>query len=114
MTVGQLLDSISSQELTEWMALASIEPFGEEREDWRAASIAAAVANAFQTHDTGPRKISDFLLRFEDAGEGAEGEDIGEADVKPEPPPDETWKRHLAMVEMLNAAYGGEDKRKKP
>lgn len=97
MTVAELLQRISSRELTEWMALAEIEPFGEERADWRAAMIAATFANTLRG-EREPYPVSDFLLDFEDK---AERED------------DETWKAHLAMVEMLNVALGGEDKRQR-
>lgn len=44
-TVEQLLDEISSKELTQWFAYFSIEPFDEQRGDIRSAIIAATVAN---------------------------------------------------------------------
>jgi hypothetical protein len=40
-----LLASIDSQELSEWMAFARIEPIGSLREDLRAGTIAAVTAN---------------------------------------------------------------------
>jgi len=46
MTVGELLQKISSRELSEWMAFFSLEPWGTEVEDWRAGLIAATIANA--------------------------------------------------------------------
>jgi len=45
MTVRQLENNLSSQELSEWMAYYSIEPFGPAREDYRAGLIAATTAN---------------------------------------------------------------------
>lgn len=95
MTVAELQSRISSREISEWMALAAIEPLGEEREDYRAALIAATFANSMRG-EREPYKIEDFLLSFE-----REDEQVDE----------ETWKAHLAMVEMLNIAMGGEDKR---
>ncbi len=44
-TVRELLERISSEELTEWMAFYSIEPWGCEAKDERAGIIAAAVVN---------------------------------------------------------------------
>lgn len=40
-----MLDRMSSHELTEWMAYASIEPFGEDRADLRAGMISSVIAN---------------------------------------------------------------------
>ena len=45
MTVRQLENSMSARELSEWMAYYAIEPFGEQRDDYRAGLIAATVAN---------------------------------------------------------------------
>lgn len=44
-TVEQLLDEISSKELTQWFAYYSIEPFDDQRGDIRSAIVAATVAN---------------------------------------------------------------------
>lgn len=52
MTVQQLLASVSSGELTEWMAFDSIEPFGDPREDLRTGILAAAAVN----HSMSPPK----------------------------------------------------------
>lgn len=45
MTVGELLDRISSRELSEWMVYAQLEPFGEARADLRAGIVASTMAN---------------------------------------------------------------------
>lgn len=60
--MSELLQRISSKELTEWMAFYSIEPFGEVRADMRAALIAHTVAAG-----AGAKKIKleDFMLKFE-------------------------------------------------
>lgn len=49
-----------------WEALAGIDPFGEERDDWRAAHLASTIANfAGKTlRDTVP--TGDFLMRFKE------------------------------------------------
>jgi hypothetical protein len=66
-TVRQLLSQIDSYELTEWFAYYSIEPFGEERADLRAATMACTVANAAggRGKNKPPFTVKDFLLDFE-------------------------------------------------
>jgi len=67
MTVNQLLSQISSRELSEWAAYYSIEPFGERREDLRAAMMACTIANAAggRGKNKPAFKLKDFLLNFE-------------------------------------------------
>jgi len=63
MTVRQLENSLSSQELSEWMAYYSIEPFGPAREDYRAGLIAATTANC-----AGSKKVlqpTDFISIYQ-------------------------------------------------
>jgi len=50
---------MSSRELSEWKAYEEVEPFGERRADYRAASIGHVVAMAHGAKDT---KLEDFLL----------------------------------------------------
>lgn len=45
MTVQELLARISSQELSEWMAYYSLEPWGTETDDLRAGIVASTIAN---------------------------------------------------------------------
>lgn len=56
--------TMSSHEFTEWMAFAQLEPFGEERADFRAALIAMIVANANRDpkRKQAPYTIDDFML----------------------------------------------------
>ena len=46
MTVGQLLASMDSSELAEWMAFDRLEPIGIEREDYNMARLTAAIINS--------------------------------------------------------------------
>ena len=81
-------------ELVDWVAFSRIEPFGEERDDWRAALVASVIAevNRGRTKRRRPFEPKDFLLKFEARQR-------------------QTWQSQLQFVEMLNAAFGGEDKR---
>ena len=61
MTVRQLLDSISSSELSEWMAFDAIEPFGEPRADLRAGLVCASVVNHSMAPPKEPARPLDFM-----------------------------------------------------
>ena len=55
--------------MSEWIAYARTNPFGEERADLRAAIIASSITNAIIASVGGERsdmtKIDDFMLNFE-------------------------------------------------
>lgn len=84
--------------IAEWSQYYQLEPFGEERADLRAALVACLVANANRDLEKHPEpfEITDFLLKFDD---------------EPEEPKKQTWQEQLAIVEMLNIAFGGKDLR---
>jgi hypothetical protein len=56
---------MSSHELSEWMAFFRLEPFGEERQDLRAAIVAQTIANVNRGAGRPPYKLSDFILEFD-------------------------------------------------
>lgn len=60
--MGQLLETISSAELTEWLAYDQIEPFGPQREDLRTGLICSTVANHSMSPPKKPVRASDFML----------------------------------------------------
>jgi hypothetical protein len=64
---------MSTAELLEEVEYAARNPWGEDRDDWRAASIVSAVANAFRGKDSPAIKPSECLLRFEEPKKGAKG-----------------------------------------
>jgi hypothetical protein len=47
------------------MAFYRLEPFGEERQDLRAAIIAQTIANVNRGAGRPPYKLSDFILEFD-------------------------------------------------
>ena len=62
--VDGLLSSISSRQLTEWMALEMVEPWGEWRMDWRLAQLMAMIANLFARREGDrPWEPVDFMPR---------------------------------------------------
>lgn len=58
---------MSSQELSEWMAFYSLEPWGTEVEDLRAAIIASTIANANRDpkKQRKPYKPRDFMPQWD-------------------------------------------------
>lgn len=76
MTRHELLGRMSSQELTDWMVYAQVEPFGDERADLRAALVASVIANVNRDPKKKPKPfdIADFML-FRDKAE-ATREDV--------------------------------------
>lgn len=62
MTVRQLLDSLDSRELAEWLAYSKhIEPIGEIRSDLRAGIVASTLANVNRGKNRQPYKPVDFM-----------------------------------------------------
>ena len=83
------------------MAFAELEPFGALRDNIHAGIVAATVANANRDTKRRPEPFSpqDFLI------EDIEDIDDGDDAVK------QNWESQLAIVEMLNTAFGGTDRR---
>lgn len=87
MPVGELLERVSSRELTEWQAYEQIAgPLGPARGDVQSAIVAATVANANRGKGK-PATPADF---------------IPEWDRKPQ-----TVEEQLRLVYAMNAALGG-------
>ncbi|MFD3352733.1 phage tail assembly protein T [Streptomyces fradiae] len=94
MTVAELLERISSAELTEWMAYEQITgPLGPERLDVLHSILAATVSNAARAK--GRKAVpKDFMPQW-DQGSGRAGD----------------WQQMLATVTTLNVRLGGTDQR---
>lgn len=67
--VDRMLRSMSSLQISKWQVYDELEPFGEERNDWRFASICQALWNIARNVRTNPNgwPLGDFLVRFGDA-----------------------------------------------
>lgn len=89
--MAELLERISSRELTEWMQFAKVEPFGSEASYIGHAITAQTVANVNRKKGSKPFKLRDFMPQFE-----REEQSVGQM---------------VQMAEMLTAVMGGEDKR---
>jgi hypothetical protein len=67
MTVQQLLDNVSSSEITEWIAFMEMELFDQVRSDYRMAVNTAVLANVNRTDKK--QKVfepKDFMPNFEE------------------------------------------------
>ena len=75
--------------MDEWLAYTQIEPWGEERADWRAALIACMLANIHrdEKRKTEPYEISDFMPDFS-----------GEAKTAKEQTPEEMYTAFKALT----------------
>lgn len=97
-TVDQLLNEISSRELTEWLAYNEIEPIGEGRADLRAGIIASTMAEIHRDPKKRqkPFEAAEFMPDFDRAGAADD---------------EQTPEQQLTIVEMINMAFGGKDLR---
>jgi len=55
---------MSSADIAEAMAFERLEPFGEYRDDMRAALIASTIANCNRSPKSKPFSLADFMLDF--------------------------------------------------
>jgi hypothetical protein len=70
---------MSSYDIAEAIAFERIEPFGEYREDLRAALIASTIANCNRSSKSKPFSLSDFMLDFSEKKKRTVEDDIREA-----------------------------------
>ncbi len=61
-----MLRSLTASQFQEWLAFAELEPFGELRNDYRAATICQMVHNT-QVKKEHQKPVSAFLLQFEES-----------------------------------------------
>ena len=80
-----MLSSMTIREFNEWVLYAQVEPFEEQRADWRAAHIVSTLMNIFRKKGTPVIKISDMLLKFVSSW-------LPEAEKKPQ-----TWQEQKAI-----------------
>jgi hypothetical protein len=109
MTVEELLHRISSKELSEWIAYARFEPFGEEAADKRAAMLLCLLANVNRDRQKHPEPftVEQFRLHRDEAPEAPAGTRSAQQNLD-----DLSQEELVFMVELFNAAFGGKDLRK--
>jgi hypothetical protein len=90
--VDAMLRSMTSIQLQEWVAFAELEPFGEDREDARIASIVRAVVNSNRKK---PVTLEACILDGGDAVSSA-------APVPPKKKSKEHWKAMKAIAKEMS------------
>ena len=67
MTRAQMMSTMSAKELMEWQIYYSLEPFGEEKADWRMGMICATILNSNRiSKQDKVWKPEDFMPKFYD------------------------------------------------
>lgn len=89
---------MTSAELAEWRAYQSIEMLPDERLEFLLALQVSLLANIHRSEDAEPFEVDDFRPWLHDEDEDDEPEGLSQAEV-------------IALVEGLNAAFGGRDER---
>lgn len=91
--VDALLARLSSRQISEWMAYYTLDPFGEERADLRAAMICALLANINRDPEKKrePYTAEEFMPRFE------RGHPQGDAPTSG----GQTWEQQKALMKAL-------------
>lgn len=64
MSVAEAQADIDAREFAEWQAYYTLEPFGEERADYRNAILCTLIANALQGKRGRRAKPKDFMPDF--------------------------------------------------
>lgn len=96
-TVDELLDGVSSSELSEYVALRALEPLPNERLEILLATLIAVTINVHRDEDTDAVDPMQFLPWL-----ASEGDDD---------PAQRRVGDMVATIEGLNAAFGGRDLR---
>lgn len=87
-----MLDGMNIRQFREWYAYAELEPFGEERADYRSAQVCAMIANANRDRKRKPTpyRVEEFLLKF------------GDRQTKEK----KDWRALKAEMERIAVGYG--------
>jgi len=92
-TVGELLQRISSRELSEWIAFSLLEPFGTEVDLLGHAITASTVANVNRERGSKAYTPQDFMPSFDQREKN------------------QTVEEMVQFAEMLTVGLGGKDLR---
>jgi len=65
-TVQELDNTMTSTELSYWLAFYGLHPFGSERDNIHSAVIAATVANTSRSRSQPPYSAEDFMIKTQD------------------------------------------------
>lgn len=85
-----MLEGLTSRQVAEWQAYSAVEPFGEDRADYRLAYALAVIVSLLKGKDGPPVNVADFypkvgVLAVSDSDDDEEA-DYGEAGSVAAPP----------------------------
>lgn len=86
--LDELQERVSSREFLEYLAHFKLEPWGEEKEDYRTGILASTIANVFRSKNQRPFQPDDFIPKVREP---------------------QTIEEQLRIVETLNIIYGGKN-----
>lgn len=89
-----ILGRTSAKQFRYWEMYYEMEPFGEIRADYRAASIAQMIANVNRSKNQKAYTLQDCLLKFE-----------GEREIKKT----QTWQEQLKLVRAFAKAHATDE-----
>lgn len=89
--VAKMERGLTAKRFFDWQAYAMLEPFGDERLDYLAASIVQAIYNTNLGKDQKPVKLDDVRVRF------------GE----PEEKKPQDWREQAAILKLWAVAHAG-------
>lgn len=94
--IAKLKREMSAKDFLGWERYAAIEPFGELRADYRAASIAGMIFNmAVAQKDRKP--FTEWLLQYK------------EQETKKQPTPEQVAKKQFELLNIYARAYAGSE-----
>lgn len=98
-----MLARMTFDDFLNWRAFDLIEPFGDRRADYHAASICAAIFNAALMRGGSKKRVrvSDFLLEFKDA----------ETKIEEQQGPNAGWQRMKWIAKMFVASSKATEKK---
>lgn len=115
--IDGLLQSITWQQFREWRAYETIEPFGDRRADWHAASICAAMWNATLASRGIDKQMTpeQMLLVFKSKATDVTKEGTTPARDQPQPAKDYKALKFVARMwtNVMNAEERLKNKRRK-
>ena len=82
---------MSASEFTEWYEYYKLDPWGEERSDWRSGSVCATLANVNRGKKGRTYKPEDFMPKFKQ----------GDADIRLSPEASVKYAKHMSALIRL-------------
>lgn len=77
-----MLEGLTSRQVAEWQAYSAVEPFGEDRADYRLAYALAVIVSLLKGKDGPPVNVADFYPKVGVLADD-DDEETGDGEAKP-------------------------------